>query len=169
MLDSIRSARCIEQFSNQAIDFVLFPISPNRRIHPQLEALLERNTTANYKITTMGKWLLLPLYILDKFTNNSFRGTLLRSTIKRHNPDILDALELHNAGYLILKALSKHKPEGLHFIATNWGIDIFWFQRFPKHRAKLEAWMKLADAIRLSVTGVWHRQESLGSLAKHCQ
>ena len=45
-----------------------------------------------------------------------------------------------------LRALSGHKPEGLRFIATNWGSDIFWFQRFAKHRAKLEALLKLADA-----------------------
>jgi len=146
MLDSIHSARWLEQFSDQEADFLLFPSSPNRRIHPQLKALLERNTTANYKIVPLGKWFGLPLWILDKFTNNFFRGTLLRWTIGTHKPDILHALELQNAGYVSLRALSKNKPEGLRFIATNWGSDIFWFQRFPKHRAKLEALLKLADA-----------------------
>jgi hypothetical protein len=146
MFDSIHSARWLEQFSHQKIDFVLFPSSPNRRVHPQLKALLERNTTANYKIVPLGKWFGLPLWILDKFTNNFFRGSLLRWTIRKHKPDILHALELQNAGYVSLRALSKHKPEGLRFIATNWGSDIFWFQRFPKHRAKLEALLKLADA-----------------------
>jgi glycosyltransferase involved in cell wall biosynthesis len=146
MLDSIHSARWLEQFSDQEIDFVLFPSSPSRRIHPQLNTLLERNTIANYKIVPFGKWFGLPLWILDKFTNNFFRGTLLRWTIKRHKPDILHALELQNAGYVSLRALSKHKPVGLRFIATNWGSDIFWFQRFPKHRAKLQALLKLADA-----------------------
>jgi glycosyltransferase involved in cell wall biosynthesis len=48
---------------------------------------------------------------------------------------------------LSLRALSKLKPEGpLRFIATNWSSDIFWFQRFPKHRAKLHALLKLADS-----------------------
>ena len=145
MLDSIHSARWLEQFSDQNIDFLLFPSSPNRKIHPQLKALLERNTTANYKIVPLGKWFGLPLWILDKFTNNFFRGTLLRWTIKRHKPDILHALELQKAGYVSWRAVSKHKPDGLRFIATNWGSDIFWFQRFPKHRAKLQALLKLAD------------------------
>jgi hypothetical protein len=146
MLDSIHSARWLEQFSDQEIDFLLFPSSPNRRIHPQLKALLERNTTANYRIVPLGRWFGLPLWILDKFTSNFFRGTLLRWTIRKYKPDILHALELQNAGYVSLRALSKHKPDGLRFIATNWGSDIFWFQRFPKHRAKLEALLKLADA-----------------------
>jgi len=146
MIDSIHSARWLEQFSDQAVTFLLFPSSPSRRIHPQLKTLLERNTTANYKIVPLGKWFGLPLWMIDKFTNNFFRGALLRWTIKRHKPDILHALELQNAGYVSLSALSKHKPEGLRFIATNWGSDIFWFQRFPKHRAKLQALLKLADA-----------------------
>jgi hypothetical protein len=146
MLDSIHSARWLKQFNDQKIDFLLFPSSPNRRIHPQLKALLERNTIANYKIVPFGEWFGLPLWILDKFTNNFFRGALLRWTIERHKPDILHALELQNAGYVSLRALSKYKSDGLRFIATNWGSDIFWFQRFPKHRAKLEALLKLADA-----------------------
>ena len=146
MLDSIHSARWLEQFSEREIDFVLFPSSPNRRIHPQLRALLERTTTANYKIVPLGKWFGLPLWILDKFTNNFFRGSLLRWTIRKHRTDILHALELQNAGYVSLRALSKIKPQGLRFIATNWGSDIFWFQRFPKHRAKLQAVLQLADA-----------------------
>jgi len=31
------------------------------------------------------------------------------------------------------------------FMLTNWGSDIFWFQRFPKHKAKLEKLLQLAD------------------------
>jgi len=145
MLDSIHSARWLEQFSDQKIDFVLFPSSPNRRVHPQLKALLERNTTANYKIVPLGKWFGLPLWILDKFTNNFFRGSLLRWTIRKHKPDILHALELQNAGYVSLRALSKEKPKSLKFMVTNWGSDIFWFQRFPKHKVKIQKLMKLAD------------------------
>jgi hypothetical protein len=145
MFDSIHSARWLEQFSHQKIDFVLFPSSPNRRVHPQLKALLERNTTANYKIVPLGKWFGLPLWILDKFTNNFFRGSLLRWTIRKHKPDILHALELQNAGYVSLRALSKEKPKSLKFMVTNWGSDIFWFQRFPKHKVKIQKLMKLAD------------------------
>jgi len=84
MLDSIHSARWLEQFNDQEIDFLLFPSSPNRRIHPQLKVLLARNTIAEYKIVALGRWFGLPLWVLDKFSNNFFRGALLRWTIKRH-------------------------------------------------------------------------------------
>jgi len=44
-----------------------------------------------------------------------------------------------------LRALSTGKPKGLKFMVTNWGSDIFWFQRFPKKQAKLEKLLRLAD------------------------
>jgi glycosyltransferase involved in cell wall biosynthesis len=31
------------------------------------------------------------------------------------------------------------------FMLTNWDSDMFWFQRFPKHKTKLQKLMKLAD------------------------
>ena len=145
MLDSIHSVRWLEQFSDEPAEFILFPSSPNRRIHPFLKELLARNTVANYKIFPMGAWFGLPLWVIDRFTDNFFRGNLLRWAIRKHNPNILHALELQNAGYISLKALIKHKPKDLRFIVTNWGSDIFWFQRFPKHRKKLEALLGLAD------------------------
>jgi hypothetical protein len=146
MLDSIHSARWLGQFSDQGIDFRLFPSSPNRRIHPQLKDLIEFNTAASYKIVPMGRWFGLPLWVLDKFSNNFFRGSLLKMTLKQYNPGILHALELQNAGYICRRAMANGKPKNLRFIATNWGSDIVWFQRFPKHLAKLEALLQLADA-----------------------
>jgi len=40
MLDSIHAARWLTQFTDQKIDFLLFPSSPHRRGHPELERLL---------------------------------------------------------------------------------------------------------------------------------
>jgi len=31
------------------------------------------------------------------------------------------------------------------FMLTNWGSDIFWFQRFPRHKARLQNLLQLAD------------------------
>jgi hypothetical protein len=146
MLDSIHTARWLAQFKDEKSSFYLFPSSPNRRIHPELRNLLEGNHRANYEIVPLGRYFGLPLWILDKFTNNFFRGALLRLFINKYSPSVVHALELQNAGYLALKALEKNKPKDLKLIVTNWGSDIFWFQRFPKHRAKLQALLKLADA-----------------------
>jgi|AntAceMinimDraft_12_1070368.scaffolds.fasta_scaffold23905_3 hypothetical protein len=78
MLDNIHSSRWLEQFSEQEIDFLLLPSSPNRRVNSQLQALLEDATTANHEIVRLGKWLGVPLWVLDKFTNYFFREARLR-------------------------------------------------------------------------------------------
>ena len=146
MLDSLHTARWLAQFEDKDIAFKIFPSSPHRRIHPELQHLLGGGHRARYHIVPLGKYFGLLLWILDKFTDNFFRGALLKLFIKKYKPSIVHALELQNAGYVALKALEKSKPKGLRLIVTNWGSDIFWFQRFPKHKGKLERLLAIADA-----------------------
>jgi len=146
MLDSIHTARWLSQFRDSDKTFYLFPSSPHRRMHPELKRLLEGDYRAKYQIVPGGKYFGLPLWILDKFTNNLFRGLLLRHFITKYNPAIVHALELQNAGYVALRALEKRKPKGLKLIVTNWGSDIFWFQKYHKHKDKLMRLLAIADA-----------------------
>jgi glycosyltransferase involved in cell wall biosynthesis len=145
MLDSIHSARWLAQFKSEDIEFLLFPSSPHRRIRPELKALLTNNFKAQYRIVSLGKLFGLPLWIADKFVDNFFRGSLAKKFIKGFGPEIVHALELQNAGYIALRALEAKKPNGLSLITTNWGSDIFWFQRYPKHKAKLQRLLKISD------------------------
>lgn len=145
MLDSIHSARWLGQFKNENISFLLFPSSPHRRLHPELKKLLNNESRARYQIVFMGRFFGLPLWVADKFLDNFFRGSLVRRFISRFQPQIVHALELQNAGYIALKALENKKPKELALITTNWGSDIYWFQRFPKHKEKLKRLMALSD------------------------
>jgi glycosyltransferase involved in cell wall biosynthesis len=145
MFDSIHSARWLTQFEDQRIDFLLFPSSPHRKVHPELERLLSCSGSASFRLVPLARYSALPLWVLDKFANNCFRGLLLRAAIRNFRPSIVHALELQNAGYVSLRALSNQKPKSLKLMVTNWGSDIFWFQRFPKHKAKLQELLQLAD------------------------
>jgi glycosyltransferase involved in cell wall biosynthesis len=146
MLDSIHSARWLRQFKDQGINFLLFPSSPHRGLHPELEELLASSESTSFRLAAHARYFALPLWVLDKFANNFFRGCLLRTAIRNFKPSVVHALELQNAGYVTLRALSAGKPKGLNFMVTNWGSDIFWFQRFPKHKAKLKELLRFADA-----------------------
>ena len=138
MFDSIHSARWLRQFESQNLEFLLFPSSPHRKLHPEVEQLLNSFDSTTFRIAALSRYFALPLWILDKFANNFFRGSLLKAAIKSFQPSLAHSLELQNAGYVALRGLSAGKPKGLKLLATNWGSDIFWFQRFPKHKAKLE-------------------------------
>lgn len=144
MFDSIHSARWLSQFTDQEIDFLLVPSSPHRKVHPKLVGLLSGNTKASFRLVPLTKFLGLPLWILDKFLGNALRATIVRSALGSFKPDFVHALELQNAGYIALAAL-KDKKSSAKLISTNWGSDIFWFQRFPKHRAKLGSLLALSD------------------------
>ena len=146
MFDSIHSARWLTQFKKQNIDFLIFPSSPHRRVHLELEELLSSSGSTSFRLAPFARYFALPLWVLDKFANNFFRGWLLRRAVKNFQPSVIHSLELQNAGYVSLRALSTYRPKGLKFIVTNWGSDIFWFQRFPKHKAKLQRLLQLADA-----------------------
>jgi len=145
MLDSVHSARWLTQFEDQSINFLLFPSSPHRRVHPELEKLLSGSGAATFRLVPLARYFALPLWVLDKFANNFFRGSLLKAAIRSFQPSLVHSLELQKAGYVALRALPSGKPKGLKLLVTNWGSDIFWFQRFPKHKAKLQKLMKLAD------------------------
>jgi len=145
MFDSIHSARWLRQFENQSLEFLLFPSSPHRRVHPELERLLSGSGAATFRLSPLARYFALPLWVLDKLANNFFRGSLLKAAIRSFQPSLVHSLELQNAGYVALRALSAGKPKDLKLLVTNWGSDIFWFQQFPKHKAQLQKLLQLAD------------------------
>ena len=145
MFDSIHFARWLEQFQYQRIQFLLFPSSPHRRLHPKLSALLKADLPAKYSIVRCTQFAGLPLWILDKIFNDELRGRLLRSAVTRFKPQFVHALELQNAGYIALVALEKSKPTDLKLIVTNYGSDIYWFRQFPEHLVKIKRLLAITD------------------------
>ena len=145
MFDSIHSARWLSQFRDQEIDFLLFPSSPHRRVHTNLKQLLTSTGAASYRSVSLSNYFALPFWVLDKFLGNALRGSIAKLAINSFKPSIVHAMELQNAGYTALRALKGRKPEGLKLITTNWGSDIFWFQKFPQHKKKLQDLLAISD------------------------
>lgn len=145
MLDSIHTARWLGQFKDEEIEFLLFPSSPHRRIRPELKTLMASSGKARYRLQFGGKWFALPLWFADKVFKNLFRSAILRSSIKKFRPDFVHALELQNAGYLVLDSLPAIRASKSRIISTNWGSDIYWFRRFQKHELRLRNLLAASD------------------------
>ena len=145
MADSVHLARWLSQFIDQPIDFTLFPSSPHRRIHPMLKGLI---TSKSHQMTVKLKppsmrWLALPLSVLDIPFHNSFRSRFLCRLIENNSFDLIHVLELQHAGYLLLDTkLTTSLPK---VFITNWGSDIYWFEQFPKHKAKIIQLLQIAS------------------------
>ena len=145
MADSVHLARWLSQFVNQPIDVILFPSSPHRRIHPMLKGLMlsaSNQMTVKLKPPAM-RWLALPFSLLDIPLRNSLRSRLLRNLINENYFDLIHVLEIQHAGYLLLDTkLTTTLPK---VFVTNWGSDIYWFEQFPKHKAKIIQLLQIAS------------------------
>lgn len=149
MADSIHVARWLELFRESPYEFTVISSSPNRRIHPRLKALTKPGTSASatYKIHPFSRWLSVPAWLLDRVLHDRVRGWLIRKTIRRLQPDFVHAMELQNAGYATSAAFENLSPEERPpLLLTNYGSDIFWFERFPQHRKRIAKLLGFADA-----------------------
>ena len=142
MVDSIHVARWIAQFEASEVEFTLFPSTPNRRVHSMIKDLMAKS--GNIRIVPFGGRLSIPLWGVDLIFSDHIRGVLLRRVIKQVQPDFVHALELQHGGYIASRALEDLSLE-TPFIATNYGSDIFWFQQFPKHLAKIKKVLSRAN------------------------
>ena len=145
MADSVHLARWLSQFVNQPIDVILFPSSPHRRIHPMLKGLM--HSASNQMTVKLNppamRWLALPFSLLDIAFRNSLRSRLLRNLINKNSFDLIHVLEIQHAGYLLLGTkLTTTLPK---VFVTNWGSDIYWFEQFPEHKAKIIQLLQIAS------------------------
>lgn len=133
MFDSVHFAGWLSHFRNEEVEFLLFPSSPHRRLHPKLSELALSEQKATFRFATGAKFLGLPLWVADKFVANFFRATLVRGMVRSFKPHFIHCLEFQNAGYVASRAIvGIPEPKPL-LIATNYGSDIYWFLRDPKH------------------------------------
>lgn len=138
MADSVHTARWIRQFDDNEIEFVLFPSTPHRRIHPILLEQFRKKSRATLKISKFMKFGALPLGVIDLVLNNFFRAKLLANEIKSFKPDLLHIMETQHAGYLTDQAFKSIslKPKT---ILSVWGSDFNWFGQFSRHSRRIKS------------------------------
>jgi len=148
MVDSIHTARWLEQFEDSQDEFLLFPSSPHRRIHPKIRHLIGNESPMKISIPRGLRQTGLLLAAIDKLVANRARGYILRRIITRYQPEILHAMETQGAGYISLQAIRKIDLKPFFFL-TLWGSDLFWFRKFPNHEVKLKQLLKVVDLLAM--------------------
>ena len=146
MLDSPHFARWLATLQGLPIDVELFPSSPNRRVHQGIEHLIAADSVAKYRLLGIESRLSLAIWALDLFLGGRLRARVLQWRIGQVSPHMIHAVELQHAGYVVLRVL---EVGGVHddvtIALTNYGSDLFWFERFPRHAAKLTRLLSRAD------------------------
>jgi hypothetical protein len=92
-----------------------------------------------------GKYLgyidsLITLRLMSRKVEKVLRSAYLWITVKVYRPDIIHAIEIQHAGYLVSKLGQLSQRQ----IVTNWGSDIFYFQHFVDHKTHIERTLKWA-------------------------
>ena len=70
---------------------------------------------------------------------------VLAKLIQRLKPDLIHSIEFQHAGYRVLEAkelLGRRFPT---WLATNWGSDIYYYQRFEGHRRQIRRLLENID------------------------
>ena len=146
MLDSSHSARWLSQFHDQQIDFVLIPSTPNRKVHPVIRELITNSSNAaTYSLSAWMRLLTIPIWTLDLIFSNRLQGYFVSRISKKHKSDYIHALELNHAGYIASRASGFGLAVNTQVISTNWGSDIYWFQRFKRHQKRIEKLMEISN------------------------
>ena len=144
MFDSPHLANWLNLHSGEPIDFHLVPSSPHRKVHASLTRLRSGGFSATYSWNRLLSLGAVPLWLLDKAFGKLLGSIALGRAIRDFQPHFIHALEMQNAGYVVLRHL-KNCDTNATLIVTNYGSDIFWFSRFPKHLEKIRALLNLAD------------------------
>lgn len=148
MADSVHLANWIQNMRSLSVKVTLVSSSPHRRIHPKIVEIMDSSDQSGLMLS-MPDWSRnfgFLLWILDRFLAERLRGLLVKRLIQELKPDLVHAIEFQHAGYILLQALAKPLPGKAPLIMTsNYGSDIYWFQRFPNHKKKISNLLKISD------------------------
>jgi hypothetical protein len=149
MFDSIHVGRWLSQFTDQDVEFVLFPSRKFKKIHPRLRHLTKTHSLASFKVAHPIKHLGILGYIdfaifeqISRLFQGSLRVRYLRNILRKNKFDYVHALEIQGAGYLCDEAITE---KNFKLILTNWGSDIFYFQHLPEHLPRIKSALMKAD------------------------
>ena len=70
---------------------------------------------------------------------------LLAHLIRKLRPHLIHSLEFQHAGYRVLRAKEMVEGRFPAWLATNWGSDIYYYQRFDGHRRQIKRLLEIVD------------------------
>ena len=147
MFDSIHTARWLSQFSdNSNVEILLFPSRKFRRLNSEFRAILKQDS--NLRLPKFERWIpgfLLGYYYFLRFeifpqellgTKGNLKTRALKRLYSAYRPNIIHALEIQGAGYLVSEML-KNSARPDKAIITNWGSDIYYYGKNESERLRI--------------------------------
>jgi hypothetical protein len=143
MANSVHVARWIRLVAGTETEMYLFPSTLSQKLHSLIQEMIA-SRKIRLEAHGMNGLVWRIIWMVDLLLGNWIRGKLLERAISKYQPDLIHILEFQHAGYLALKAASALK--GKEVLVTNYGSDIYWFSRFPRHEKRIRTLLGLATA-----------------------
>lgn len=146
MCDSVHTARWIAQFEGTSIEFVLFPSTPHRRIHPLLLKMINDRGSSLASMRLVDRYTALCFGVLDLICGRRIQAFRLDRLLESERFHALHLLETQHAGYLYDRCRSSEKrliPVAL----SVWGSDLVWFSRLENHKTRITRTLKAIDLL----------------------
>jgi hypothetical protein len=151
---SIHVARWIGQLVDQDWDIHLFPSVDFGQTHPDLRGVTihhsvfvrDRNPDVSFRgLPVPSRLIASSLRFVLRNTYRHYRINQLARLIDALKPDIIHSLEMQAAGYLTHEARKRTKGPFPPWVVTNWGSDIYYFGKLPKHAVKIREVLDRCD------------------------
>lgn len=146
--DSIHTARWLSQITDQGWEIHVFPCTFGGVTHDQLKNVIihddflrvdNRTKKVKLKLSAVVKLIcVLPDLIKCKWNFKKLHVLRLRNLIENIEPDIIHAMEIQCAGYLVSSIKKSYSGKFPKWLMTIWGSDIYYFSRFPEHKNKIQ-------------------------------
>lgn len=163
-LESVHTARWINQLRGQGWDIHLFPVGYpfGQIVHPDLRDLTVHvndfmyrspadldnsvrvtGTLPFFKSSRVGSRAMRLAQLFRPSWND--RAWQLARTIRSLKPELIHSMEIQQAGYLTLDAKRHVAGPFPKWIVANWGSDIFLYGRLAAHTDRIRAVMAACD------------------------
>jgi glycosyltransferase involved in cell wall biosynthesis len=152
---SIHTARWLAQLKETGWDIYLFPVHfENPHPHPSIKGItLFRqqkfsNVPVDDSINVIAIEDYLPFYkrLLSKFGSlRQNHGYWLARIIDKLAPDIVHSMEMQHSAYMTCDARRYCKRKFPQWIYSCWGSDIYYYQQFDEHRARIGEVLEKCD------------------------
>lgn len=152
MIDSIHTARWIEQVLDQGWDLHLFA-SQDGWLHPAFHDITVHDLYGQRHAAqaSLKAWpwplprgRLIAKRLLAGETERWRQRALVR-LIRRLKPDLVHSVEIQHAGYLALAARNEIGAGFPTWAVSNWGSDIYLFGQLREHRQRIRDVLRACD------------------------
>ncbi|CAN2171026.1 GT4_PimA-like domain containing protein [Candidatus Nanopelagicaceae bacterium] len=163
MLDSIHTARWLEQFVGEEVEFTIFPSKKFKNLHPSIHQLIKGGSTDQFnfhqKIPLATSGFYDYLFFESWLSKRGSRQVALNELLLRNSYDYIHALEIQGAGYLLANSTF---PRNCKTIISNWGSDIYFYRKYEEHLSQIKQLLTQVDAYSAECIRDYNLAKELG-------